>query len=53
MLQKYARTRLVCTLLNEIEGIEDLQLYTQVVITTENVVISCCCFVKDDTGSLF
>ena len=37
MLEKYAKTRLFCSLLNEIQGIEDL--HTQVVITTENVVI--------------
>ena len=45
MLEKYAKTRLFCALLNETQGIEDL--HTQVVITTENVVISRCCFAKD------
>lgn len=50
MMQKYAKTRLGWVLLNEIEGIEDFQLYTQVIITTESVVISRRCFAKKRHG---
>ena len=53
MMQKYAKTRLGWALLNETEGIEDFQLYTQVIITTENVVISRRCFAKDGKGFIF
>ena len=49
MLAKYAKTRLVCALLNYIKGMKDLQLYAQVVFHNQNLVTLRCCFEEDVT----
>ena len=43
---KYPKTRLLCTPLDGMYGIKNLQLYVQVVIRTLNMVIASFCFVE-------